>query len=144
MQFVISSIYTPLDSEHGQCVAPTKLAMPHLAQVIFDLVPKLIFHQLYIPEDTLHGIFTLAKDFRVMIPTRGHMFTLPLLGVVNPLLATQSPLNTLSYTRLSSKERPQRSNMDRGHPNITSNSLNDNSIKSPGNSYSHILMGQSM
>ena len=32
-------IYTPLSSEHGQSVAPTRLAMPHLVQVMSNLVP---------------------------------------------------------------------------------------------------------
>ena len=35
MQFVLSPFYTLLGLEHGQCVAPTRIAMPHLAQVIF-------------------------------------------------------------------------------------------------------------
>ena len=29
--------------------------------------------------------FTMVRDSRVMIPTKGHRYTLPLLGVVNPL-----------------------------------------------------------
>ena len=111
MQFVISSIYTPLSLEHGQCVAPTRLATPHLAQVMFDLVPNSLLIG-YANEDTLHGISTMARDFRVMI--KAHRYSLPLLGVVNPFLVTQSPSSTSSYSRLSSKERPSRGNMDRG------------------------------
>ena len=34
------------------------------------------------------------------------MYTLPLLGVANPLLATQLPPNTSNYTQSSSNERP--------------------------------------
>ena len=40
-----------------------------------------------------------------MILTRGHRYILPLLGVVNPLLATQIPLNTLSCIQLSPYEQ---------------------------------------
>ena len=87
------------------CVAPTRLTMLHLAQVIFilSLDSSLIRNAL---EDTPQGIFTLARDSRVMIPIRGLRYTLPLLGVVNPLLATQLPLNTSNYTQSSSNERP--------------------------------------
>ena len=87
------------------CVVPTKLAMPHLAQVIFILSPDSSLN-LYALEDTPRDIFTLARDSRVMIMTKGLRYTLPLLGVANPLLATQLPSNTSNYTQSSSNERP--------------------------------------
>ena len=105
MQFVLLPNYTLLGSAHGQCVAPTRLAMPHLAQVIFDLVPRSSLNR-YALEDTPQSILTLARDSRVMIPIRGLRYTLPLLGVANPLLATQLPSNTSNYTQSSSNERP--------------------------------------
>ena len=87
------------------CLGPTRLAMSHLAQVIFILSPYSSLN-LYALEDTPQYIFTLARDSRVMIPIRGLRYTLPLLGVVNPLLTTQLPLNTSNYTQSSSNERP--------------------------------------
>ena len=56
-------------------------------------------------EDTPQVIFTLARDSRVMIPTRGLRHTLSLLGVANPLLDTQLPPNTSNYTQSLSNER---------------------------------------
>lgn len=48
----------------------------------------------------------MARGFRVRIPIKGYKYTLPLLRLVNPLLATQLPSNTLRYTQLPSYEQP--------------------------------------
>ena len=67
----------------------------------------------HVIEDSLHDISTLARDSRVTILTKDNGYTLLLSEVVNPLLATQLPLNASTYTRSSPKERPQRGNIDR-------------------------------
>ena len=105
MQFVLSPNDTLLGSEHGQSVAPTRLAMPHLAQEIFILSPNSSLN-CYALKDTPKGILTLARNSPVMISTRGLRYTLPLLGVANPLLATQLPPNTSNYIQSSFNEQP--------------------------------------
>ena len=111
MQFVFSPNYTPLGLEHGQCVVPTRLVTPHLAQVIQILSPNSLLIS-YAPKDTLHGISTMVRDSQVMILTRGHKYTLLILGVANPLLVTQLPSNTSNCTRSSPYEQPLKGNKE--------------------------------
>ena len=70
------------DTKHGQSVALTILATPHIAQVILDLVLGLITHELCTQRHSSWH-FHYGRDSQVMISTRGHRYTLPLLGVVS-------------------------------------------------------------
>ena len=107
MQFILSPIYTPLGSEHGQGVAPIRLDTPRLARVILYLsIDSLLFNHTL--EDTLNGIFTLARDFRVMTPTRGHRYTLLLLGVVGYSITFEYLKRYPIITLRATSERQQR------------------------------------
>ena len=63
---------------------------------------------------------------------------------LSPMKITSSSFGVLKVTLFILQSTIAQCRDNQSIPNITSNSLKDNSIKSPKNSYSRILMGQSL